>query len=126
MCACVGLCVVVRFQALVYEILPPWRKSIGKRGLECVRVYIFVLWSDSKYWFRTSFLLGVKVPESQAWSVCRGLSVAGQCCQWQVSVVSGRCECVSVWEAYCIRVSQLYLLVFTESTYGHIQKQKKM
>ena len=55
MCACVGLRVVVRFQALVYEILPPWRKSIGKQGLECVRVYIFVLWSDFKYWFRYIF-----------------------------------------------------------------------
>ena len=71
-----------------------------------------------------SFLLGVKVPESQAWSVCRGLSVAGQCCQWQVSVVSGRCECVSVWEAYSICVSQLHLLVFIESTCGYIPPKK--
>ena len=33
-------------------------------------MYVFVLWLDFEYWFRMSFLLGVKVPENEVWSVC--------------------------------------------------------
>ena len=33
-------------------------------------MYVFVLWSDFKYWFRISFLLGIKMPENEVWSVC--------------------------------------------------------